>query len=234
MSYGRHRDNSSPQHHVNLERSSASPSHVDDDVDHIGPVDEDATRDTQTSPTAARHGSVKTSLSADKQEQDSNGVDNIPLLRYRRTALWLLLCYVPFLILPWILVNIMVDRPPNLPSYYNQRGEYGYWTVLGMVFWLVFVRVLNSIASVLVVPITSALLAQGAVVYTQRRKAEQKLNLAQTFALSDRGWADIPILWGVYRERGNGGNGSKYLMLAACLLALSKQAVPGLRLNVRD
>ena len=95
--------------------------------------------------------------------------DNVlPLLRYRKTSIWLAACYLPFLILPWILTCIMVLRPPSLPSYYNQKGEYGDSIYLVMLFWMGFVRVLNAIANVLVVPITSALLAHGAVVYSQR------------------------------------------------------------------
>ena len=62
--------------------------------------------------------------------------------------------------------------------------------------------------------------AQVAVVYTQRRRAKQKLNLRQTFALSDRGWGDITILWGAYRQ--DKGTASRYLKYAACLLILSK------------
>ena len=69
-------------------------------------------------------------------------------------------------------------------------------------------------------PIVSALLAHGAVVYTQRREVQQKqaTTLRQTFALADRGWMDISLLWNAHMHR---LMSSKYLWLAAGLLALS-------------
>lgn len=142
----------------------------------------------------------------------------LPILRYRKRSLCLLVCYLPFLILPWVLTCILAIRPPSLPSYYNQMGEYGANLYLVILFWMGLIRVFNAIASLMTVPVLSALLAQGAVVYTQRRKLKQTLNLRQTFALADRGWADIPILWGAWRSA---GTSSKYLWLAAGLLSLS-------------
>ena len=223
MSNNRDTDDSSGQEPAGSGRSLAPSSSLDDNVDRITPIVEDGARDSQTEgPAVDTHDSSSAEQQlVSKPAQDAKAVKEsaVPLLRYRRTSLWLLACYLPFLILPWILTCIMANRPPSLPSYYDQKGEYCYYTYLSMLFWLAFVRILNSIAAVLVVPITSALLAQGAVVYTQRRKSEQKLNLRQTFALSDRGWTDIPILWSAYRKR---GMASKYLKLAACLLLLSK------------
>lgn len=226
MSYDRHTDDCSAQEPADSRRSRAPSSPLDDDLDRIALVVEDGDRDGHTeNRTVDTHDCSSTEQQlVSKPTQDAKAVKEsvVPLLRYRRTSLWLLACYVPFLTLPWILTCIMANRPPSLPSYYNQKGEYCYKTYLVMLFWLAFVRIFNSIASVLVVPITSALLAHGAVVYTQRRKSEQRLNLRQTFALSDHGWSDIPILWSAYREK---GTASKYLKLAACLLLLSKQAV---------
>ena len=197
----------------------------DDDIDAINPVYQPVSEDTQTTqlPVASDTGSSPAQAHDAKLPRHARPVKGtaVPLLRYRKTSICLLACYLPFLILPWILTCIMALRPPNLPSYYNQKGEYGSNMWLVMLFWMAFVRVLNAIASVLVVPITSALLAQGAVVYTQRRKVGQELNLRKTFALSDRGWTDIAILWGAKEGKSGSGAGSKYLGLAADLLLLS-------------
>ena len=211
---------------VDSGHSLALSSPFDDDEDRIAPVAEDGTRDGQTkNPTVETHDSSSTEQQQLMSEptQDAKAARNsaVPPLRYRRTSIWLLACYLPFLILPWILTCIMAHRPPSFPSYYNQRGDYCGWTFVALLFWSAFVRVLNSIGSVLVITITSALLAHGAVVYTQRRKSEQKLDLRQTFALSDHGWNDTTILWSAYRGR---GPSSKYLTLAACLLMLCRRA----------
>ncbi|KAK3719604.1 hypothetical protein LTR37_004141 [Vermiconidia calcicola] len=118
----------------------------------------------------------------------------------------------------------MTRRPPNLSSYYDQTGRYGanLWSI--MLFWTAFVRVLNAIASLATVPVISALLAQGAVVYCQRRNIKQRLNLRQTFALADRGWTDIAILWDALPW--SHSSGSMFLWLAAGLLFVGIIQVP--------
>lgn len=140
-------------------------------------------------------------------------------LRYRKRSLVLLACYLPFLIIPWVFTCVMAIRPLGLPSYYNQKGEYGPDMYLVIQFWMGCIRVLNSIASILTIPIVSALLAQGAVVYAQRKKVKQKLSLRQTLTLADRGWNDLPTLWKAFQGI---GTSSIYLWLAAGLLLLSK------------
>lgn len=118
----------------------------------------------------------------------------------------------------------MTKRPPHLSSYYDQTGRYGanLWSI--MLFWTALVRVLNAIGSLATVPVISALLAQGAVVYCQRRNIKQRLNLRQTFALADRGWADIEILWDPLPWRHS--SGSMFLWLAAGLLFVGIIQVP--------
>jgi hypothetical protein len=151
-----------------------------------------------------------------------------PHLQYRKRSLVLLACYLPLLIVPWVLTNVMTIRPPNLPSYYNQKGDYDSKVYSGILFWMSFIRVLNSIASISTVPVVSTLLAQGAVVYTQRRKVNQALSLRQTLTLADRGWNDIASLF----KAGLGiGTSSRYLWLATGLLLLSKSKCKNCGLN---
>lgn len=165
------------------------------------------------------HGdSAETTSSVGKKSSQTTNVEKEPTLRYRRRSLCLLGCYLPCLIVPWALTCVLAIRPLSFHSYYNQMGQFGADTYLVILFWMGFVRVLNAIASVLTVPVTSALLAQGAVVYSQRRKIKQALTLRQTFAFADRAWADVPAMWAA--KNGN-GTGSKYLWLAAGLLTLS-------------
>ena len=116
----------------------------------------------------------------------------------------------------------MTIRPPHLSSYYDQTGRYGanLWSI--MLFWTALVRVLNAIGSLATVPVISALLAQGAVVYCQRRNIKQRLNLRHTFALADRGWTDIAILWDALPWRHS--SGSMFLWLAAGLLFVGRSA----------
>lgn len=170
-------------------------------------------------PDAAATSTSKTSTRPTRPGTKPTNVKPQPTLRYRKRSLCIVSCYLPFLIVPWILTCILTVRPLSHSSYYNQQGDFGPRAYLAMIYWMGVVRVLNAISSVLTIPITSAVLAQGAVVYSQRRKLKQKLNLRQVFAFADRAWSDIPAMWSAMRGNGTGSN---YLWLAAGLLVISK------------
>lgn len=144
-----------------------------------------------------------------------------PILRYRRRAFYLLVFYLPFLIIPWILTCVLAVRPLDAPSYVNQGEGLSGKTLLSIYSSISAIRVLNSIAGLATIPVVSALLAQAAVVYCQRRKHNQSLNLGQTFALADRGWWDIQILWGALGWNKE-GNGSRFIWFAALLMVISR------------
>lgn len=121
-------------------------------------------------------------------------VQNYSTLHYRHRSIWLLAFYIPLLIIPWVLTCVLAHHPANLSSYFDQAGlsreSINLHTRL-----INAVAVLNSIASIVTIPIISALLAQAAVVYTQRRHKSQSVSIRQTFALADRGWSNLGILW---------------------------------------
>ncbi|KAK6077646.1 hypothetical protein SCUP515_04844 [Seiridium cupressi] len=137
-----------------------------------------------------------------------------PTLRYRRTPIWLLILYLPTLIIPWVFTCILEKRPLGHASYTDQSGN-GPTTDVNIV-PVGLISLLNSINSVLVIPILSTLLAHAAVVYSMRRKAGQKLDMLQLFALADRKWSDINALWSARRR----GKSSLFLWLAAALILL--------------
>lgn len=144
------------------------------------------------------------------------------LLRYRKRSIWLLAFYAPILIVPWVLTCVLMHRPVFLPSYINQRGEYSMADMKRISEWATAVTVLSRIAATLGLPIVSALMAQAVVVYSQLRKEgqEKKLSVLQLFALSDRGWMDLPILWASCF--GTRSQSSRFLWLAAGLVIISK------------
>lgn len=144
-------------------------------------------------------------------------------LRYRKRALWIVGFYLPLLIVPWALTCVMMHRPVMLPSYISQKGAYSMRQIRQHEDWVTAVDVLNRIAAVLGVPVISAVLAQGAVVYAQRRKEKQSLSIRQLFPLADRGWADPAILWdAVWHNTNLPGSSSLYLWLGALLILVSK------------
>ncbi|KAF0638611.1 hypothetical protein FPSE5266_20244 [Fusarium pseudograminearum] len=144
------------------------------------------------------------------------------LLRYRKRSVWILAFYLPILIVPWVLTCILMHRPIFLPPYINQRGEYSMTDMQKIQDWSTAIIILSRIAATLGLPIVSALMAQAVVVYSQLRKEgqDEKLNVIQLFALSDRGWMDLPILWtSCFGAR---SHYSKFLWLAAGLVLISE------------
>ena len=139
-----------------------------------------------------------------------------PPLRYRKTPLWLLVLYLATLIVPWVLTCILDKRPLTASTYHDQRGRVDVSGYLS--FWrvLAFVYALRAISGILTIPVTSVILAHAAVRYAQRCHPDQKLNMRQLFALADRGWADISILWHPKKS----GKSSWLLWLGALLVLI--------------
>lgn len=142
-------------------------------------------------------------------------------LKYRKRAIYLLAFYVPLLVIPWILTCLIAGPPATNgfdTSQFSPRIDKG---LLSLLAWVGSVRALNSLASVATIPVTSALLAQAAVVYTQKRLVRQQLSIRQTFALADRRWSDITVLFEAARSSGR-GIGSRLLWWGMALVAISE------------
>ncbi|KAI7281950.1 hypothetical protein KC343_g945 [Hortaea werneckii] len=146
-----------------------------------------------SSTASQRPSSLPPSARPENPKQTTSTVP--PDLRYRKRYAAILLFYLPILILPWAFTCVLSVRPISHPSYYNQRGEFGGWIYVELLSWMAAVNVLNTIASVITIPALSCLVAQAAVVYCQRRKKAQAINLRQTLVLADRGWLDPAALW---------------------------------------
>lgn len=128
--------------------------------------------------------------------------------------------YVPLLVIPWVLTCVLAVRPLNAPSYINQGGGISPYEIISIASWLAVVQVLNSIEGVVTIPIMSTLLAQAAIVYSQRRRAKQSLSITQLCALADRGWSDITTLWGAFVSN-EAGTSSRFFWSAAILIIIS-------------
>lgn len=166
-----------------------------------------------------------------RTDSEDRSEDEPPVLEYRRHALWILTFYVPLVIVPWALTCVLDKRPVFAPSYVNQHG-FSIEDVRKMRHWKTAIDVLNSIVSIVTIPVLSALLAQAAVVYTQRRKPDQVLSIRHMFALADRGWSDISIIGKSFGWREPGaGSVRKFILLATSLLLIggSREFLTSLR-----
>lgn len=108
------------------------------------------------------------------------------LLSQPRFPLVLAVFYVALLIVPWALTCRIATQPAFIIHVYSRGGRY--YVQYG---WVIAIKVLNSLAAVLSLPILSALLARAAVVFSQRRRPAQTLNVRQLFALADRDWYNL-------------------------------------------
>jgi hypothetical protein len=155
-------------------------------------------------------------------------------LRYRTRALWLLALYVPLLVVPWMLTCILSRRPVMARSYVAQQG-FSAADMASMRNWKRAVDVLNSVTGLVTIPLLSALLAQGAVVFSQRTQPGQFLSLPDLFALVDRGWTSFAALWSSLRSKG--GREVKlarwYLIPGAALILLGAIQQPLVQVLVR-
>ncbi|KAJ4296109.1 hypothetical protein N0V88_004811 [Collariella sp. IMI 366227] len=145
-------------------------------------------------------------------------------LRYRKRSACVAMFYLIFLVVPWVITCVMMFRPVNKPSYKNVPGTTRYTDgdARAMQRWLHAAQVMNTIATVLALPVLSSLLAQAAVRYTQRQSSGKTLNLGQLFALADRGWADVPLLLSSARA-------ASPLLLFGALLSLIALVQPPIR-----
>lgn len=134
----------------------------------------------------------------------------------------LAIVYLITLIVPWVLMCFLNNRPFTTPSYHDQRGR---MDARGIERALTFINVFRSISGVIVIPITSLILSHAVVAYSQRHSHEKKLNMRQLFALADRGWVDVKILWGAVK----GPSSSRLLWLGAGLIVLGTVVPPTTR-----
>lgn len=108
------------------------------------------------------------------------------LLSQSRSTLVLAVFYIALLIVPWALTCQISTQPSFIIQVYRWKTrhyiQYG---------WVIAIKVLNSLAVVLSLPILSALLARAAVVFSQRRRPGQTLSVRQLFALADRDWYNL-------------------------------------------
>jgi hypothetical protein len=116
-------------------------------------------------------------------------------------------------------------RPINRYSYIDQSGSVTPTEAKGWSRLRIALSTLTSIAGVIGLPIVSCLLARGAVVYTQRRSANQTLSVLQLFMLADRQWLNPAFLL-KRQDNSKRHMGPIYFWLAAGLILISEFGNP--------
>lgn len=135
-----------------------------------------------------------------------------PTLRFRRKSLWILAIYLVLLVVPWIIDTVLTYKPYS----YHQRFGLSADNMINSEEWLLAALVIAKIQTLVAIPIVSTLLAQAAVVYSQRTTSEKQLSVRQLLVLADRAWGGVPGFWKA-RHR---GVGSRLVMLGGLLILL--------------
>ena len=110
-------------------------------------------------------------------------------------ALTIFVCYAFLAVFTWICTCIMVYRPLTAQryGYGDKNAVYGSvraappWRFVENEHLYTAPRFLQSVVAVLTIPTTSAICAQGAVIFMQRNRHNAGLTLRQTMVLADKG-----------------------------------------------
>lgn len=102
------------------------------------------------------------------------------------------------------------------PYSYQQRYGLSLKNTTNSEEWLLASIIIAKIQTLVAIPVVSTLLAEAAVVYSQRTATDKKLSVRQLLVLADRAWAGIPGFWGA-RHR---GVGSRLVTLGGLLIFL--------------
>lgn len=147
-----------------------------------------------------------------REAQAQPAVKDQTLVSQSRFPLVLAVFYIALLVVPWALMCKIATDPAFITKF--RPGTYEPYAQQG---WVIAIDVLNSLATVLSLPILSALLARATVVFSQRRRRGQALSLRQLFALADRGWYNLLNLLSPVRSSALLRLGSLLLFIAILL-----------------
>ncbi|KAJ4291821.1 hypothetical protein N0V90_009717 [Kalmusia sp. IMI 367209] len=108
------------------------------------------------------------------------------------------LLYAAFTLFPWITLCIISKRPiRGEKSYYDAKTYHAdhWYDVNRKYYWTA--RVMQSIAAVITIPVTTAICSMACVAYMQSGPLRRSLTLRQSMALADRGWVSPRTLMNV-------------------------------------
>ncbi|KZL80755.1 hypothetical protein CI238_09188, partial [Colletotrichum incanum] len=132
-------------------------------------------------------------------------------LRYARRPIYVLTAYLLLLVVPWLCVCVINRRTTSDPLGIIMQHELDKYRR-----WLSVASFLSILAAVVALPCVAALLAYGAVVFSQRRSKQQSLTVRQLLAISDLKWTAFV----------SSGESSSFLLLATGLLLLTAVQPP--------
>ena len=148
-------------------------------------------------------------------------------LQKHSLALWLIFIYASIAVASWAITCRLTHKPIQVPGYFDQTGSYTREQYQKSNNWRRVAKLGQSIASVLGIPITSAICTEAAVVYCQRRDdtKEPRFTIRQMLALADRGWADSATLFNILRPSTRRRITSALLLFSSGLVCIGKSII---------
>ncbi|KAJ5494553.1 hypothetical protein N7463_010640 [Penicillium fimorum] len=157
-------------------------------------------------PTLSHSRGISSSNSQHASKDEVNDQNNSVPLQRSVYMVFLVLLYGVAAIYAWAIICILTYRPIG-GTYYGMDElneipeDYSYVPTedLAIFFarsekYLRAARIVQSLVSVVTIPLTSAVCSQAAVVYIQRKRGKNSPTLRQSMALADKGWMDIAML----------------------------------------
>lgn len=148
-------------------------------------------------------------------------------------VLILVLLYSGLALFAWVVTCILTHRPITAKHYgawiFNKENDGYGWTGAGYINslyvknenWYRTARVLQSIVSVLTIPLTSAVCSSAAVIFVQHNRKTFGLSMRQVMVLADKGWTDPATYARLFlTSKGWKRYGSSFLFLTILLIIL--------------
>lgn len=159
-----------------------------------------------------------------KYVRDKAEAEDIPTARLHRSGyiLLLVLFFIGLMASSWIVICYLSFRPITAKSYEVTSST---WTTtydeISMYQrnqeWFRAARVIQSIAGVLTIPLTSTVCSSAAVIYIQKRASYGGLSMRQVMILADKGWTDVATYLRIipcFSMKGWKRYGSSFLLMA--------------------
>ncbi|KAL2811415.1 hypothetical protein BJX63DRAFT_444099 [Aspergillus granulosus] len=171
----------------------------------LGPIPR-ASQDTNASTGRDRDDDRPASPNVESPPDYEPPKEQTELLLHPRSiyALLLALFYAALVLAPWVIICLIADRPITTDRYgaftggngtYFYRAEDTQSPYRKNERWYHAARIIQAIAGVLTLPLTSAICASAAVIFMQR---QQSLTMPQLMTLADNGWMDLSTYRRIY------------------------------------
>lgn len=179
-------------------------------------------------------------LDESDQEPPKSSLSASPSARLHRSGyiIFSVLLYIALAIFAWVVTCYLSFRPITTKHYDLRASDNNNWAEPNKDYqnplfvrneqWYRAARIIQSVVSVLTIPLTSAVCSSAAVIFIQQR-AQKGITVRQVMTLADKGWADLSTYLNIlpfFASHGWRRFGSSFLLLAILLNLLGSVISP--------